>query len=98
MWLQWCIHGFINCISEISNTQIEDAHDIDVVMSMYKLIEYTDIYSKMTGGLWQYYRDEPTLGNNGNKIDFSACNNNSVLFKFNQQTTGQTRNNGTNEV
>ena len=68
MWLEWCIHGFINCISEISNTQIEDAHDIDVVMSMYKLIEYTDIYSKITGSLWQYYRDEPALGNNGNKI------------------------------
>ena len=52
MWLEWYIHGFINCISEISNTQIEDAHDIDVVMSMYKLIEYTDIYSKITGSLW----------------------------------------------
>ena len=35
---------------------------------MYKLIEYTDIYSKITGSLWQYYRDEPALGNNGNKI------------------------------
>ena len=48
--------------------------------------------------LWQCYRDEPVLGNNGNKTDFSACNNNSVLFKFKQQIIGQTRNNDTKEV
>ena len=26
---------------------------------MYNLIEYNDNYSKTSGGLWQYYRDEP---------------------------------------
>ena len=29
---------FIDCISEINNTQIDNAKDIDVVMSMYNLI------------------------------------------------------------
>ena len=48
---------FVNCISEISNTQVDDAHDIDVVIPMYNLIEYSDIYSKASGCLWQYYRD-----------------------------------------
>ena len=67
-------------------------------MPMYKLIEYSDIYSKISGSLWQYYRDELALGNNSNKIDFSAFNNNSVLFKFKQQITGQTRNIDTKEV
>ena len=33
---------FINCISEINNTQIDNAKDIDIVMSMYNLIEYSD--------------------------------------------------------
>ena len=37
---------FINCISEISNTQIDNAKDIDIVMSMYNLIEYSDNYAK----------------------------------------------------
>ena len=37
---------FINCISEINNTQADDAHDIDVVMLIYNLIEYSDTYSK----------------------------------------------------
>ena len=28
-------------------------------MPMYNLIEYSDYYSKTSGSLWQYYRDEP---------------------------------------
>ena len=50
---------FINCISEINNTQIDNAKDIDIVMPMYNLIEYSDNYAKTTGSLWQYFRDEP---------------------------------------
>ena len=37
---------FINCISEINNTQVDNAKDIDIVMPMYNLIEYSDNYSK----------------------------------------------------
>ena len=32
------------CISKVNNTQINNAKDIDVVMSMYNLIEYSDDY------------------------------------------------------
>ena len=44
---------FTNSISEINNTQVDNAHDIDVVMSVYNLIEYSDIYLKPSGSLWQ---------------------------------------------
>ena len=37
---------FNNCISEINNTQIDTAKDIDIVMSTYNLIEYRDNHSK----------------------------------------------------
>ena len=50
---------FINCISEINNTQIDNPKDNDIVMPMYNLIEYSDNYAKTTGSLWQYFRDEP---------------------------------------
>ena len=50
---------FTNCISEINDTQIDNAKDIDIVMPMYNLIEYSDNYAKTTGSLWQYFRDEP---------------------------------------
>ena len=53
--------AFTNCISEINNTQINNAKDIDIVMPIYNLIEYSDNYSKTSGGLWNYYRDEPFL-------------------------------------
>ena len=50
---------FADCISEINNTQIDNAKDIDVVMPMYNLIEYNDNYSKTSESLQQHYRDEP---------------------------------------
>ena len=50
---------FTNCISEINNTQIENAKDLDVVMPMYNLIEYSENYSKTSGTLYQYARDVP---------------------------------------
>ena len=50
---------FTNCISEINNTQVDNAKYIDIVMPMYNLIEYSDNYAKTTGSLWQYFRDDP---------------------------------------
>ena len=41
--------------------QLDDAHDIDVVISMYNLIEYSDNSSKTNGILWQYCRNKPAL-------------------------------------
>ena len=37
---------FTNCISKINNNDIDNAKYIDIVMPMYNLIEYSDIYSK----------------------------------------------------
>ena len=51
--------SFTDCISEINDTQIDYAKDPDVATPMYNLIEYRDNYSKTTGSLWQYFRDEP---------------------------------------
>ena len=36
-------------MSEINNTQVDDAHEIDVGMPMYNLIEYGENYSKTSG-------------------------------------------------
>ena len=51
-------------ISEINNKEIDHAKGINVVMPVYNLTEYSDNYSKIYGSLWQYYRDEPFIGNN----------------------------------
>ena len=73
---------FTNCISEINNTQIYNAKDIYIVMLMYNLKEYRDNYSKLSGSLWLFYRDEPFIDDNGAIADFPADNNNSALVKF----------------
>ena len=41
--------SFTNCISEINNTQIDNAKDLDAVMPMYNLTKYSDNYSKTSG-------------------------------------------------
>ena len=74
---------FTICISEINNTQIDNFKDIDIVMPMYNLIEYSDNYAKTSGNLWQYYRDEP----NDNLA-------NSESFNSKIKITGKTPNNG----
>ena len=51
--------SFIDCITEINNTQVDNAKDLDVAMSMYKLIGYSDNYSKTSVSLWQYCKVEP---------------------------------------
>ena len=50
---------FINYISKINGVKIDNAKDLDVVMPMYNLLEYSKNYKKTTGSLWNYYRDEP---------------------------------------
>ena len=72
---------FINCISEINNAQIDNAKDVDIVMPMYNLIEYSDNYAKTLGlgSLWQYFRDEP-----------NDILRNSKLFKSKIKITGKT--------
>ena len=50
---------FINCKSEINNTEIDNTGGIDTVMPMYNLIKYSNNYWKTFGSLWQYYGDEP---------------------------------------
>ena len=67
-------------------------------MPMYNLLEYSDVYSKTSGSLWQYKRNEPALDNNNNIIDFPANKNNSISFKFKQQITEQTGNGSAKDV
>ena len=74
---------FTKCISRTNNTDIDNAHDIDIIMPMCSLIEYGDNYSKTSGSLWQYYKDDP----NDNLTD-------SESFKPKAKIRGKTPNNG----
>ena len=49
---------FTKCITKTDETTIEDAEDLDLVIPMYNLIEYSSYYSETTGSLWFYSKDE----------------------------------------
>ena len=49
---------FISCILKINGVLVENAEDLNVVMPMYNLLEYSKNYSKTSTSLWNYYRDE----------------------------------------
>ena len=66
-------------------------------MPMYNLREYSNNYSKTSGSLQHYQRDE-SYESNGAIVDFPADSNNSALFKFKTKIAGTIGNNGRKEV
>ena len=71
---------FINCILKINGVKIDNVEDLDVVMPMYNLLEYSKNYRKTTGSLWNYYRDEPS----------NPLSSNSESFKYKTSIVGKT--------
>ena len=72
---------FVSCITRINGELIEDADDLDIVMSMYNLLEYSKNYRKTTGSLYNYYRDE--LSDDADDNNFANINVvNSEVFKL----------------
>ena len=90
--------SFTNCISKMNNTQIDNTKDIDIAMSMYILIDYSDNYFKSSGTLWHYDRYELFLNANGAIDDFVVDNNKNASFKFKTKIAGRTENDDTNNV
>ena len=60
---------FRSRISNINNAFTDNAEDLDIVMSMYNLLECSD--NMKSGSLWKYYRDE--VNDDANKNN--AANN-----------------------
>ena len=84
---------FVSCIPRINGELTEDAYDLDVVMPMYNLLEYSKNYRKTIGSLYNYYRDKLT---NDNIPVNNVFNNvrvvNSNTFKYKNKIIGNTYN------
>ena len=78
----------INHISKINGVQIDNAEDLDVVMLMYNLLEYSKNYEKTTRSLWNFYRDEPS----------NPLSSNFESFKYKTSITGNIYNVGAAEA
>ena len=73
---------FVNCISKINGVKIDNVEDLDVIMLMYNLLEYSKNYRKTTGSFWNCYRDDPS----------DPISSNSESFKYKISITGNTYN------
>ena len=69
---------FTKCNLEINDEHVDTAENLDTVMPMYNLIEYSDNYQDSSATLYQYKRDEPP---EANAIDDLTVNNSSS-FKY----------------
>ena len=81
---------FVSCITRINGELIEDADDLDIVMPMYNLLEYSKNYRKTIGSLYNYYRDELTNDNNDNFANRNVVNPNT--YKYKNKIIGNTYN------
>ena len=89
---------FKSCILKINNTLIDNAENLDIVMPMYNLLEYSGNYSMTSESLWNYYRDK--VNDDVNKIDnnnsTNRLNNNKIVtsksFEYKTKLIGSTPN------
>ena len=80
---------FVSCITRINGELIEDADDLDIVMPMYNLLEYSKNYRKTIRSLYNYYRDE--LSNDAADDNFDNIKVvNSNTFKYKNKIIGNT--------
>ena len=81
---------FVSCITRINGELIEDVDDLDIVLPMYNLLEYSKNYRKTIGSLYSYYRDKLTNDQNDNFANINVIN--SEAFKYKNKIIGNTYN------
>ena len=82
---------FVSCITIINGELIEDADDLDIVIPIYNLLEYSKSYRKTIGSLYNYYRDELSDDADDNNFDnIKVINSNT--FKHKNKIIGNTYN------
>ena len=69
---------FTKCSLEINDEHIDKAENLDIVMPMYNLIEYSDNYQDSSATLYQYKRDEPPEPNAIDDLTVDSSNS----FKY----------------
>ena len=70
---------FTKCVTHINDEHVDNADNLDIVMPMYNLIEYSDNYSDTSRSLWHFKRDEQNM-NDGNPANVTTAD--SLSFKY----------------
>ena len=72
---------FTRCATHINNEHVETTENLDLIMPMYNLIEYSDNYVDSSGSLYQFKRDESPMNNAGNPLNVALDNSTSSKYK-----------------
>ena len=72
---------FMKCVTHINDERVDNTDNLDIVMPMYNLIEYSDNYSDTSGSLWQFKRGKSPVTNAGNPDNVSTANSTSFKYK-----------------
>ena len=65
-----------NAKTHINDEHVDNPVNLDIIMPMYNLIEYSDNYSDTSGNLWQFKRDEQNM-NDGNPANVITADSSS---------------------
>ena len=84
-----------SCIFKTNNILIDNAEDLDIVMLMYNLLEYSKSYRKTTGSFWNYYRDKPNSGICGENNNVNYSIKDSKSFNYKTSITGKSKGSNT---
>ena len=71
---------FRRCVTHVNDEHVETAENLDIIMPVYNLLEYSGNYADSTGSLWQFKRDEQNM-NNGNPADVTTADSSSFKYK-----------------
>ena len=72
---------FTRCATHINDEHVETAENVDIIMPMYNLIEYSDNYANSSGSLYQFNRDESPMNNGGSPNNVALDNSTSFKYK-----------------
>ena len=70
---------FRSYISKTNNTFVNNTENLDIVMPLHNLLEYSDHYSVTSGSLWNFYRDEINDDENENDNANNRINKNKII-------------------
>ena len=71
---------FTKCVTHINDEHVDNADNLDIVMPMHNLIEYSNNYSDTSLNLWHFKRDEQNI-NDGNPANVTAADSLSLKYK-----------------
>ena len=78
---------FTRFVTHINDEHVETVENLDIIMPLYNLIEYSDNYADSSGSLYQFKRDESPMNDAGNPNNVAL--DNSTPFRYKASLLGK---------